>query len=124
MGTSGAIASLAEVLQNNRVLENLSLNDCDIRDDGIGPIAQGQSSLCLLTYIPIPQCLPFSSPLLALAHNRTLLTLELGTNGLSDNSAQHIGDALRFNNTLEGLSLWQNEISGQGAQSLAEGLQV
>ena len=60
----------------------------------------------------------------ALSRNRTLLTLEVGTNGLTDGSAQQIGDALRFNSTLEGLSLWQNEISGQGAQCLAEGLQV
>lgn len=60
----------------------------------------------------------------ALSRNRTLLTVELGTNGLSDLSAQHIGDTLRLNNTLEGLSLWQNEIGGPGAQCLAEGLQV
>lgn len=60
----------------------------------------------------------------ALSRNRTLLTLEVGTNGLTDVSARLMGDALRFNSTLEGLSLWQNEVGGQGAQCLAEGLQV
>ncbi len=60
----------------------------------------------------------------ALCRNRTLVTLEVGTNGLTDMSAQHIGAALKINFKLEGLSLWQNDISGQGAQRLAEGLQV
>ncbi len=52
------------------------------------------------------------------------MTLEVGTNGLSDESAQHIGTALKINFKLEGISLWQNDISGRGAQCLAEGLQV
>ena len=34
-------ASLAEVLSNNKVLEHLSLNNCDIGDNGLAPIAQG-----------------------------------------------------------------------------------
>ena len=37
---SGA-ACLAEVLVSNKVLEHLSLNNCDIGDDGLHPIAQG-----------------------------------------------------------------------------------
>jgi len=61
---------------------------------------------------------------LALIQNRTLLTLELGTNNLTDQAAQLMGDVLKINMTLEGLSLWQNEISAQGAQALAEGLKV
>ena len=60
----------------------------------------------------------------ALCRNRTLVTLELGTNALTNSSAQCLGDALKLNFKLEGLSLWQNEITGQGAQRLAEGLQV
>ena len=61
---------------------------------------------------------------LALVQNRTLLTLELGTNSLTDHAAQLMGDMLKINMTLEGLSLWQNEISPEGAQCLAEGLKV
>ena len=61
---------------------------------------------------------------LALIQNRTLLTLELGTNNLTDHAAQLMGDMLKINMTLEGLSLWQNEISAPGAQALAEGLKV
>lgn len=60
----------------------------------------------------------------ALCRNRTLVTLELGTNVLTDTGAQLLGDALKLNFKLEGLSLWQNEISGRGAQCIAEGLQV
>lgn len=60
----------------------------------------------------------------ALCRNRTLVTLELGRNALTDTSAQLLGDALKLNFKLEGLSLWQNEISGPGAQCIAEGLQV
>lgn len=37
---SGAM-SVAEVLETNKVLEHLSLNNCDIGDDGVEPIAQG-----------------------------------------------------------------------------------
>ena len=60
----------------------------------------------------------------ALCRNRTLVTLELGRNALTDTSAQLLWDALKLNFKLEGLSLWQNEISGAGAQCIAEGLQV
>ncbi len=52
------------------------------------------------------------------------MTLEVGTNSLTDVSAQYLGGSLKLNFKLEGLSLWQNDISGQGAQRLAEGLQV
>ena len=65
----------------------------------------------------------FISSHTALCRNRTLVTLELGTNGLTDVSARLLGDALKLNFRLQGLSLWQNEITGQGAQCLAEGLQ-
>lgn len=68
-------------------------------------------------------CVNLSAPV-ALCRNRTLVTLELGTNSLTDACAQSLGDALKLNLKLEGLSLWQNEISGRGAQCLAEGLQV
>lgn len=60
----------------------------------------------------------------ALSRNRTLVTLELGTNGLSDVSTEFLGNSLKSNFKLEGLSLWQNDISGQGAQFLADGLMV
>lgn len=51
------------------------------------------------------------------------MSLELGYNGLTDRSAQLIGDVLKFNFKLEGLSLWQNQIGPTGAQSIANGLQ-
>ena len=37
---TGAVG-LAEMLQTNKVLEHLSLNNCDISDDGVQAIAQG-----------------------------------------------------------------------------------
>ena len=59
-----------------------------------------------------------------LTQNCTLLTIDLGTNGLTDAGARLVGDMLKRNTTLEGFSLWQNAISAQGAQYLADGLQV
>ena len=38
---AGAV-TLAEVLESNRVLENLILNNCDIGDDGVQQISQGR----------------------------------------------------------------------------------
>ena len=43
--------------------------------------------------------------------NNTLLTLELGSNNLSDNGAGHLSNVLKVNRRLEGLSLWQNNIT-------------
>ena len=51
--------------------------------------------------------------LLALLSNRTLVTLEMGTNGLTDATAEKLGLALKANNKLEGLSLWQNDITAE-----------
>lgn len=51
--------------------------------------------------------------LLALLSNRTLVTLEMGTNELTDATAEKLGLALKANNKLEGLSLWQNDITAE-----------
>ena len=39
----GAVGAqyLATVLETNKVLEHLSLNNCDLGDDGVEPIANG-----------------------------------------------------------------------------------
>ena len=49
----------------------------------------------------------------ALLSNRTLVTLEMGTNELTDATAEKLGLALKVNNKLEGLSLWQNDITAE-----------
>ena len=49
----------------------------------------------------------------ALLSNRTLVTLELGTNELSDVTAEKLEMALKVNPKLEGLSLWQNDITAE-----------
>ena len=49
----------------------------------------------------------------ALLSNRTLVTLELGINELSDATAEKLGMALKVNPKLEGLSLWQNDITAE-----------
>ena len=41
IGVSGA-HSVASVLESNRVLEHLILNDCYLGDDGVEPIANGK----------------------------------------------------------------------------------
>ena len=43
IGSEGAHC-LAEVLRTNRVLEHLSLNNCNIGDDGVQPITNGKCS--------------------------------------------------------------------------------
>ncbi len=48
IGSAGA-ACLAEVLRTNGVLEHLSLNNCDIGDEGMQPIANGKISSVMLT---------------------------------------------------------------------------
>ena len=50
---------------------------------------------------------------LGLCHNHTLLTLEVGSNQLTDSSAKYFSEALRINKKLEGLSLWQNDITSE-----------
>ena len=55
----------------------------------------------------------YAALLLALLSNRTLVTLEMGTNGLTDATAEKLGLALKANNKLEGLSLWQNGITAE-----------
>ena len=60
----------------------------------------------------------------ALCRNRTLVSIELGSNELTDKSGHLLGDCLKFNFKLEGLSLWQNEVGPGGAQSIASGLQA
>ena len=47
-----------------------------------------------------------------LLRNRTLITLEVGSNALSDTAAGYICEVLKNNVKLEGLSLWQNNITG------------
>ena len=108
------------MLETNQVLEHLVLNGCDLGDDGLEPIANGQNLIIESTTIEL--CYFLISA--ALCHNRTLVSLELGSNGLSDKSACLLGDCLKFNFKLEGLSLWQNEIGPLGAQSIASGLQA
>ena len=62
---------------------------------------------------PLIEVSLFSFHCTALLSNRTLVTLELGTNELSDVTAQKLGVALRVNPKLEGLSLWQNDITAE-----------
>lgn len=59
-------------------------------------------------------CLSNPNDLLSpgLLRNRTLITLEVGSNALSDTAAGYICEVLKNNVKLEGLSLWQNNITG------------
>ena len=62
--------------------------------------ADGNLSTCV--------CLPS----LGLLRNRSLITLEVGSNALSDTGAGYICEVFKANVKLEGLSLWQNNITG------------
>ena len=76
-----------------------------------------QSEVLLVEMKGTPVCVPWVNDmlhlLLALLSNRTLVTLEMGTNGLTDATAEKLGLALKANNKLEGLSLWQNDITAE-----------
>ena len=49
----------------------------------------------------------------ALCNNCTLVTLEVGTNSLTDQAAKQLGEMLKTNTRLEGLSLWQNDLTAE-----------
>ena len=51
IGAIGA-QSLATVLETNKVLEHLSLNNCDLGDDGVESIANGELT-CQVIYFRI-----------------------------------------------------------------------
>ena len=55
----------------------------------------------------------------ALAHNKTLLTLNVSSNQISNEAAKLFADALKVNQRIKILHLGQNHISGVGAQRLA-----
>jgi hypothetical protein len=98
LGNEGA-ASLAEILADHYAqLQILVLRNCSIGDEGCTALSK------------------------ALKTNRTLVTLELGDNLISNSGAEEMGRALIENCTLKGLSLWHNRIFPDGAEGLAEGL--
>ena len=54
-----------------------------------------------------------------LCSNKTLESLDLSDNGISDYGARSIANALRHNTTLLELCLFDNEISGDGEKALS-----
>lgn len=52
-------------------------------------------------------------PNAGLCHNHTLLTLEIGSNQVTDVGAGYMSEVFKMNKKLEGLSLWQNEITAE-----------
>lgn len=95
------------MLLNNKVLEHLMLNNCGLEDDGITSIATCKISVLSLTDMT------FCYSYLALCKNCTLITLEVGTNAITDLGAKLLGEMLKTNTRLEGLSLWQNDLTAE-----------
>ena len=58
----------------------------------------------------------------ALAHNKSLKTLDLSHNDISDIGAEELGVALKQNSSLKGLMLWNNRVFHTGAEAIAAGL--
>ena len=80
IGVAGATI-IAEILEGNRVLEHLQLNNCELGDDGIEPIARGEypygGSNCSYTLVValneihfVPSCTNIN------AHNTTNSSLQ------------------------------------------------
>ena len=54
--------------------------------------------------------------------NKSLRTLDLSYNSISDIGAEKLGGVLSRNDTLRGLSLWHNRVFHSGAEALANGI--
>lgn len=91
---------LVEALNNNKTLQDLSLWNNRISDDGAMCLAQVLST-----------------------NNNTLKILNLGKNGITDTGAEELAEMLRKNQTLTELYLGDNNISDKGVQMLAKSIE-
>lgn len=85
---------------DNLPFTSLSLRHCRITEKGAALIAQGLGN--------------------ERRQNKKLLTLNLASNSIGDQGAEHIANSLKFNRTLLVLNLSLNDIGDAGAESLAE----
>ena len=95
IGDGGATA-LAEMLKENRTLQQLNVRHCCIGDGGATALAK------------------------ALKENRTLQQLYVSSNSISDGGATALAEMLKENRTLQQLDISGNSIGVGGARALAE----
>ena len=95
IGDGGATA-LAEMLKENRTLQQLSVSDNSIGDGGATALAE------------------------MLKENRTLQQLYVSNNSIGDGGATALAEMLKENRTLQQLDVSRNSIGDGGATALAE----
>ena len=90
---------IAQALEENTTLKELSLYTCGLKSEGLGYIAQG------------------------LKKNNTLTMLNIGGNGLYDEGIGHLAHALKDNQGLTSLNLSSCGMTDTGLSAIAESLQ-
>ncbi|CAG5127403.1 unnamed protein product, partial [Candidula unifasciata] len=101
-GNSVKEENWCELLQENSLIQNLSLRHCRITDHGAAKIGTALGT--------------------ETSTNRKLLSLNLSGNLITDDGAEHLAKGLRMNRTLLSLTLTSNSIGDQGAVRIAETL--
>ena len=94
--TDRGAATLAEMLKENRTLQQLNISDNSIGGEGATALAE------------------------TLKENRTLRQLEVTNNSIGDEGATTLAEMLKENKTLQQLNISGNSIGSEGATALAE----
>lgn len=89
-------AELASALRENRSIETVILNECEIDCVTAKALARG------------------------LEGNTTLKTMNLWDNNIQDEGGEALAEALLKNDALETLNLWGNKIGNEGATAFAD----
>ncbi|CAF3685679.1 unnamed protein product, partial [Adineta steineri] len=95
--TSIGLSILASGLNNNNTLQQLSLSNNAISDDGIHSLVKSLAT-----------------------HNNSLKELHLGHNKITDEGIEYLAEMLKTNQTLTHLYLQKNDITDNGIRILAD----
>ncbi|CAF0728003.1 unnamed protein product [Adineta steineri] len=95
--TSIGLSILANGLNNTNTLQQLSLSNNNISDDGIHPLVKSLAT-----------------------HNHSLKELHLGHNKITDEGIKYLAEMLKTNQTLTHLYLQKNDITDNGIRILAD----
>ncbi len=98
--TSIGVSILVDALKSNNTLQQLSLRNNDISDDGVRSLAKVLS-----------------------INNNTLNALDLGHNRITNEGMKHLAQMIKRNRTLTDLYLPKNAISDEGVQILADAIE-
>ena len=134
IGPSGA-GALADALCSNTTLATLTLSCNEIRSDGAAEIANALSRNATLKYLLLASnsigdlgashmaaAIAGRAPPLPGLGECSLVELQLGFNGITDNGADKLGVALKKNNHVTELGLPGNDISATKMEAIVSAL--